>query len=290
MAVAISGAAANPNMGRATSAASAFLMTVFNARLGWWIGNPRHPKWSDRQSPGLGLAYTAIELFGSTDDSRKFVNISDGGHFDNLGIYELVRRRCRYIIACDAGQDARMVCEDLGNVIRRCRTDFGVEIEIATDRIRQRTEGLSHAHCVVGRIHYLNEPKRNANGELVGPAGEPLDLGDEPGHQDGYLVYIKPSVTGDEPDDVLEFFRRVPEFPHQSTADQWFSESQFESYRKLGMHAAQETFCRFEAEEGSRSGDIGALFERLYRYWYPPAAAINEQSTAHAEEYRGSWR
>jgi hypothetical protein len=91
MAMAISGAAANPNMGRATSPASAFLMTVFNVRLGWWIGNPRHDDGSPLPGPRLGLTYTALELFGGTDDSRKFINLSDGGHFDNLGVYELVR-------------------------------------------------------------------------------------------------------------------------------------------------------------------------------------------------------
>ena len=105
MAMAISGAAANPNMGQATSPASAFLLTVFNARLGWWVGNPRNRKSASRPGPPFGLAYTARELTGSTDDEKPYVNVSDGGHFDNLGVYELIRRGCRYIIACDAGQD-----------------------------------------------------------------------------------------------------------------------------------------------------------------------------------------
>src|SRR5262249_37655205 len=118
MAMAISGAAANPSMGRSSSPALTFLMTVFNVRLGWWIGNPRNKtsrlrKWLGRRpkstshlpGPRLGLLYTILELFGATDDSRGFVNLSDGGHFDNLGVYELVRRCCRYIVVCDAGQD-----------------------------------------------------------------------------------------------------------------------------------------------------------------------------------------
>src|SRR4029078_10852195 len=99
---AISGAAANPNMGYQSSPAAGFLMTVFNARLGWWMGNPRrHWKWR-QSSPDNGLLYLISELLGLTHDSSAFVNTSDGGHFENLGLYELVRRRCRYIICADA--------------------------------------------------------------------------------------------------------------------------------------------------------------------------------------------
>ena len=102
--MAISGAAANPNMGRASSPALSFLMTVFNVRLGWWIGNPRHRTGALMPGPPFGLTYIALELFGGTDDNRNYVNLSDGGHFDNLGVYELIRRSCRYIMVCDAGQ------------------------------------------------------------------------------------------------------------------------------------------------------------------------------------------
>src|ERR1019366_6022241 len=102
--VAISGAAANPNQGYHTSAAVAFLMTVFNVRLGWCLGNPAGSTPSSN-GPTFGLVYTLAELFGTTNSESTFVNLSDGGHFDNLGLYELVRRRCRYIIVCDAEQD-----------------------------------------------------------------------------------------------------------------------------------------------------------------------------------------
>lgn len=286
MAMAISGAAANPNMGRATSPASAFLMTVFNVRLGWWIGNPRHEDGCPLPGPRLGLTYTALELFGGTDDSRKFINLSDGGHFDNLGVYELIRRGCRYIVVCDAGQDGPLVCEDLGDLVRRCRTDFGVEIDIAVDRIRDRNAaGISQSHCVVGKIHYLNIPKRDTEGRLVNEDGGPVVPGSRPAHEEGYLVYIKPSMTGDEPQDVLEYYRRIPEFPHQSTADQWFNESQFESYRKLGMHVGEQTFSRYQQDDVQSVGNLQDLFDRLYGYWYPPSLAINDRSSVHAAEY-----
>jgi hypothetical protein len=286
MAMAISGAAANPNMGRASSPALGFLMTVFNVRLGWWIGNTRHKIGKARRSPGLGLAYTFVELFGLTDDRRRFVNLSDGGHFDNLGVYELIRRSCRYIVVCDAGQDEKSICEDLGDLVRRCRTDFGVEIDIAVDRIRQRdASGRSQSHCVVGKINYLNLPRRVGETLMTEDDKQPLVPGGKPAYETGYLIYIKPSLTGDEPQDVLEYARRVDQFPHESTADQWFGESQFESYRTLGMHITERTFARYQDDDTHPVGCLDDLFERLYRYWYPPAVAVNERSTEHAAEY-----
>ena len=285
MAMAISGAAANPNMGRATSPASAFLLTVFNARLGWWVGNTRHAKSASRPGPPFGLAYTARELTGSTDDEKPYVNVSDGGHFENLGVYELIRRGCRYIIACDAGQDGDFMFQDLGDLVRRCRTDFGVEIDISLDRIRNRDENKwSQVHCVVGKIHYLNIPKRDWRGQLLNQDGLPLRRGDRPAHETGYLIYLKPSITGDEPHDVLEYGLRVPQFPHESTADQWFNESQFEAYRRLGMHIAEHAFSRFQ-DDRTQVPDIGWLFGRLYKFWYPPTTVIGQHATEHTQAY-----
>jgi glycerophosphoryl diester phosphodiesterase len=285
MAMAISGAAANPNMGKATSSAAAFLLTAFNVRLGWWIGNTKKRDKATLPGPRLGLTYTAKELTGSTDDDSDFVNISDGGHFDNLGVYELIRRGCRYIIACDAGQDGRFTCEDLGDLVRRCRTDFGVEIDISVERIRDRHQtGWSKVHCVVGKIHYMNVPKRNWNGRLVTYEGHPVSPGDSPGHEVGYLIYLKPSITGDEPHDVLEYGDRVKAFPHESTADQWFNESQFESYRKLGIHIAEGAFARYQYDD-RRPFDPARLFERLYKFWYPPSAAVGDHSTDQTQIY-----
>lgn len=287
MAMAISGAAANPNMGRASTPALAFLMTVFNVRLGWWVGNPRSAPSPKATSPWLGLPYTALELFGAADDEKNYVNLSDGGHFENLGVYELLRRGCRYIIACDSGQDGKFLGEDLGTLIRQARTDFGIEIEIDIDRIRDRSpEGLSRTHCVVGKIHYLNIPRRNIRtGFLENEDGGPLMPGSKPAYEQGYLIYLKPSMTGDEPQDLMEFFKRIPEFPHQSTADQWFDESQFESYRKLGMHVADEAFCRYRDDDTRALPELGVLFDRLYGYWYPPSDAVVDRGTAHANEY-----
>lgn len=218
-AMAISGAAVSPSMGYQSSGPLAVLMTVFNVRLGWWLGNPHLDAWRE-SGPGWGLNYLLTELFGLTNDRRKYIYLSDGGHFENLGIYELVRRRSMLILACDAEQDGDMTFGGLGNAIRKCRTDFGVEIEIDVSRLRKKDDGLSQEHCALGTIRY---PDRNGNGPVTGT-----------------LVYIKSSITGDEPTDVLEYRSRNSSFPHQTTADQFFDESQFESYRKLGYHIGAE--------------------------------------------------
>jgi RimJ/RimL family protein N-acetyltransferase len=269
-AVTISGAAASPNMGYHSSPAVTALLTVFNARLGSWLGNPNHEATWQRSGPRLGFLHLFRELFGLTSAKGGYVFLSDGGHFENLGVYELVRRRCHYIIVSDAGNDPAYVFEDLGNLIHKCRVDFGVEIEINPDSLRPAERGLCAWHCAVGQIRY--------------------DLAD-PGASPGIIVYVKPSLTGDEPTDVLQYRERNPAFPHDPTTNQFFTESQFESYRALGEHIATTVFSRAidevrEEKERDRKLDIarneGAgvehrrwcldLFTALVRQWYaqPP--------------------
>ena len=201
-AMAISGAAACPNMGYHSSPALTFLMTVFNVRLGHWSPNPADDSVWTRHDPTFGGTYLLKELFGKTQYDSSFVYLSDGGHFENLGIYELVRRRCAYVVAIDSGADALENFDDLGNAIRKCYADFGVVIDI-------HAEDLKDGYTAVGRITYPDAPP-------------------------GTLIYVKPRLTGAEPADLLNYKRTHAYFPHDTTSDQWFDESQFESYRKLG--------------------------------------------------------
>ncbi len=254
-AMAISGAAASPNMGYHTSPAPAFLMTLFNVRLGWWIGNPRHKKGWSRSAPGWALGRLVMEMFGLTNAEGHYIYLSDGGHFENLGIFELVRRRCRFIIACDAEEDGDFAFEGLGNAIEKCRTDLGVEIELNVEAIRQRDESRhSHWHCAVGRIRY--------------------DLIDQDAHA-GTLLYLKSSLTGDESTDVLRYAARNAAFPHESTMDQWFGESQFESYRALGHHVAMSAFHPVDKPENLAGLTTERLFVNLAQRWYPPSVALD---------------
>lgn len=261
-AMAISGAAASPNMGYHTSVATAFLMTVFNVRLGWWLSNPRDNESWNVRGPKLGLKYLFGELFGLTNDKSPYVYVSDGGHFENLGIYELVRRRCRFIVACDGSEDRAYTFECLGNAIEKCRADFNINIEIDFEHLRPPAgERQSRWHCAVGKIRY--------------------DLADD-GAPVGTLVYIKSSLTGDEPGDVKRYAAGNRDFPHQPTSDQWFDETQFESYRALGRHVAVSVF---EAAQGAQElPDLSTedLFLALRQKWYPPSPAVEACFSRHA--------
>ncbi len=269
--MAISGAAANPNWGYHTSAPVAFLLTIFDVRLGWWVGNPRRDRQSPQPGPGFALQPLLSELFAQTDARAAYLNISDGGHFENLGLYELVKRGCRYIIIGDGEQDQDLQFESLGGAVRKCRADFGVEINIDPRRI-QKTNGLSTTHCVVGTIHY--------------PKGQHY-----PTDQKGWLLYLKSSLTGDEPEDVTQYHAVHADFPHETTADQFFTESQFESYRRLGQHIVESAFGNVELSSKdsvlNRADGLERLFKCLYQQWYPPSEVKDGVSSHHTEAYSG---
>ncbi|MEN3278031.1 MAG: hypothetical protein V7631_3821 [Massilia sp.] len=246
MAVALSGAAASPNMGTHSSPPLNFLMTMFNVRLGRWCPNPRKPSWT-HSSPGIGLFSLIAELFGLTNADANYVYLSDGGHFENLGIYELVRRRCRLIVAVDVASDKTMAFEDLGNAIRKCATDLHVRIELDVSKMDLvKGTGLCGGSCAVGAIRYSH----------VDPDGH-----------DGTLLYIKPAIVGSENADVLNYRKANPDYPHQSTADQWFDEAQFESYRALGYHITKAALGAAAAASECAGGghDIAKLCAHLMR-------------------------
>jgi hypothetical protein len=220
-AVTISGAAVSPNMGYHSSAALAFLMTLFNVRLGWWLGNPGpfgSRTW-DQDGPQPALQPLLAEATGNTNDTFKYVYLSDGGHFENLGLYEMVLRRRHFIVVSDAASDPDFHFEDLGNAIRKIRMDLGVPIEFDKMCVYPRSQDVPGKYCAMAKIRY-SAVDRNG--------------------QDGELLYIKPAFYMHEPKDVFNYAASSPEFPHESTGDQWFSESQFESYRILGSYALDQ--------------------------------------------------
>jgi hypothetical protein len=243
-AVTISGAAANPNMGYSSSPVLGFLMAMFNVRLGAWLGNTNSQGDTTFTHPGPRNTIMPLfaEMFGLTNSNRGYVNLSDGGHFDNLGLYEVVLRRCRNVLVCDAGQDYSFSFEDLGNSIRKIRIDFGIDIEFDTIRILPNTPEEEGLCCAIGRILYS-------------------EVDDTEPKADGRLVYIKPTLRGrgmQLPYDIYSYSRGSQKFPHESTADQWFSESQFESYRALGAHILEQLICDPECAEDSDFDDFHA--------------------------------
>jgi hypothetical protein len=195
------------------------VLTFFNVRLGWWLGNPGAAgnDTYDQPAPTGSVEPVLDEALGLTDDKNPYVYLTDGGHFENLGLYEMVLRRCHIIIVSDAAADNKYSFGDLGNAIRKVRIDLGVPIEFTAMPIFScPPEGKTGMYWAAGRIRY--------------------SCIDGTGVKDGLLLYIKPAVYGNEPQDVLEYKRSHPTFPHQTTADQFFDEPQFESYRILGSH------------------------------------------------------
>ena len=261
-ALAISGAAASPNMGYHSSAPVAFLLTLFNIRLGWWLGNPgkagekktitkASAQWERQKAyqvscPGFALFPLLAEAFGFTDSDHPYVYLSDGGHFENLGLYEMVLRRCRYIVVVDAGCDPEHHFEDLGNAIRKIRIDLGIEVTISKEKNLENLELRPEKQRVV--LPYA-----------VGTIG--YRKVDEHG-KDGTFLYLKPSLTltDEQPADVLQYHAKHRTFPHESTSDQFFSESQFESYRKLG-----EYITNVALNDGNKhpDSDLGRLVQAL---------------------------
>src|SRR6266436_1554676 len=236
-AVSISGAAASPNMGyMMTSPIARFLMTLFNVRLGFWLCNPGLRGGGDnppfeRDSPTQSVRPIVAEALGMIDARSPYVYLSDGGHFENLGLYEMVLRRCRLIVVSDASTDTDYAFDSLGMAIRQIRVDFGGAMDMQKMGLG-RAPDAGHNYCAIGKIRYSCVDK--------------LVAGEDDSAYDGYLVYLKPSLTDGEPRDVLNYHQSNPTFPEETIVDQWFSESQFESYRMLGNHMI-ETICAEQA-------------------------------------------
>ena len=222
--MAISGAAASPNMGYHSSPSITLLLALFNVRLGWWLGNPGQHGDESYQSDGPKWSAKPLfyEAFGQTTDGSRYVYLSDGGHFENLGLYEMVRRRCRFIVVVDAGCDPSFAFEDLGNAVRKIYIDLGIRIQFeGLQALRNHPSAADGdaekiPYFAIGTIDY-----KDADG------GAPDD--------NGRILYIKPASHGTEGVGIRSYATANKDFPHESTADQWFTESQFESYRSLGL-------------------------------------------------------
>ncbi len=255
-AMAISGAAVSPNMGYYSSPIVTFLMTLFNVRLGWWLGNPGPPgKDYFRLACPKSAVYPIIaEALGLTDDRNSYVYLSDGGHFENLGLYEMVLRRCRLIAISDASDDAEFQFDNLGNAVQKIRTDFGIPIDFQSMEIFPRKDKKKGAYCAIGTIRYscVDEvDKVDDTGNVIHDRkGRPLRAP----APDGTIIYVKPVFYGDEPRDIYHYAMTHETFPHESTGDQWFSEVQFESYRKLGSHII-DTLCKYKSD-GPAEADL----------------------------------
>ena len=230
--MAISGAAVSPNMGAATIKPLVPTLALLNVRLGYWIANPRTaaapaPNGLRALPRRFARSFLLIrEVLGLIDETSPTVYLTDGGNLENLGVYSLMARRCDLIVAVDAEADPAMGFGSLLKLERFARGDLGATIDLPWREIRDRTLAVDAAFAKG------NEPRV----EGFHAAACDIRYG---GDRAGVLLYIKSSLTGDEDDYVLDYKRRHPDFPHETTSDQFFGEEQLEAYRALGFHAAR---------------------------------------------------
>ena len=301
----ISAAAVNPGMGTYSNRILSVLTTIFNARLGYWILNPRKTNFYD--SLVWWPRYFVYELFSKIGMDNEMLNISDGGHIENLGIYELLRRNCRLIIAVDAGADPKFIFDELENLTIRARNELGLEIrfhrkDILEEKIRPKPSvGYSEDRFAVADICRVWEEikLKNEFGEsLCDKNGKDLEvLINYKGYEKvvskdfvlrsilkklkkqiepkvapfvlmqamdilekevkgklendlklGTLVYVKSSVTApqgkpliNKEENPIKYYTYKykiyhPDFPHESTADQFFDPIQWTAYYELGRY------------------------------------------------------
>lgn len=246
-ATAISGAALNPV--QIDNPLLALVALVLNLRLGQWIPAPRHP----RNSARITAARMLAQLIRRKGVAQRYCFLTDGGHDDNTGLSPLIRRRCRFVLFSDVSQDGGYLFADFARFCRRAAATLGVTIEaweggeldvgaIAPLGVRTTdASAVSRAyprersanHFILGRIRY----PREADPKALDPQGP----------SEGILLYVKPTLTGNEPFPVREYSAENPEFPHDATAEQSYELRKFESYRALGQHIGEEISSLLDA-------------------------------------------
>jgi hypothetical protein len=267
--VAVSGAAFSTGLGARTNLGLSLLMGFSNVRIGYWWDSGISPRERFQDKPATRQAFKISDLLEPLFSTQVYLSdeflarfhgphrqrwyLSDGGHFENTAAHELIRRRLPFIIVSDNGCDQGYLFDDLANMIRKARIDFNAEIrflnegelnEMLDQNLRKiigapaelqrriteeqspggntRLEGKAYSNChaLLARIYYNGSP-----------------------HAGSLMLIIKPSLTGDEPLDLLEYHAKHPEFPQESTLDQFFDEAQWESYRKLGSNIGDNLFA-----------------------------------------------
>jgi len=260
-AMAISGAAANPNMGYYSSSVVTFLMSLFNIRLGWWLGNTnekgarldsRKRPFFSKSSPTIAVLPLLNETLGRTDENKRYINVTDGGHFENLALYEMILRRCRLIVLSDGAADADFKFGEISNAIQKCKVDLGVKIEFKS------------AMNIYGRYSKeegVVKKARFAIAEITYP-----ELDEKRKKRKGWLLYTRPTYYGtSEPRDVRYYADSNERFPHQSTGDQMYDEQQFEAYRSLGYLTMSEIYNTFLAtSKGDPENEVDDALEAVF--------------------------
>ena len=204
------------------------LLALLNLRLGYWAANPKYNRKIHIAPNYLVPGLREIAGSGFHEESRE-LELTDGGHFENLGLYELIRRKVKLIVLSDAGADPQFSFESLANAVERVRVDFGVEIRF--DDPIQALDDIKPGSADRGGL--LDQSQLATRGYAVGRIV--YDLTDKTSKEkNGTLIFIKATLVRGLPADLIGYKKANPAFPNQSTADQFFDEEQFEAYRELG--------------------------------------------------------
>lgn len=223
---AVSGAAVAPSLGRADLRSTNALLAALNLRLGVWLPNPTSDP--NRDMPPR-LVHMFKELLGWYDTDEEVLYVTDGGHWENLGLVELIRRdvpSCGYVICLDASNDGEGTFNTLREAIKLARLECDVRIELPDDE----WEAIAPA---------AGPPSRNfAWGTITRPSGETAKL-----------LYVKAAVAESTPLDLQRFKSEDPKFPNYATSDQFLSDREFTSLAKLGYHSVWSALCHPIAEQ-----------------------------------------
>ena len=249
-AMATSAAALNPDAGVSgegvtRNAVISILLSMLNLRLGYWTVNPKSKR--SLGPPNFFTPGISSEIFrgGMTEESRN-IQLSDGGHYENLALYEMIRRKLDLIIVSDGGADPNFNFDDLANCIEKVRVDFGVKInfpeEYGIHNILPKTAIETEANK-----NFIEKYAIAERGYAIGDIY--YDGDDDSSKKPGTLIYLKLAMINDLPTDLFSYKGLHSDFPHQSTSDQFFDEKQFEAYRELGYRVAKQMLKSDKAKE-----------------------------------------
>jgi len=256
-AMAISGAALASAMGAQTRYYEVFL-ALTNVRLGAWLPNPRfvalkEANLDDWTVPGLprirGLAYFAREVFGIHSDHSRLLLCTDGGHYDNLGLVETLRRRYELVYCFDASGATEPMADTLAGALMLAREELGVEIEL--DDPEDLVPGSGNPFDPPGPFSKLNS--RLAKSAVISGTIHYPPTGNQEA-MEGRLIFAQADLTHGLPYDILEYTQDDPGFPNDGTADQWFDCDRFDAYKALGTYLGGRAVDKKRALDETASG------------------------------------
>jgi hypothetical protein len=275
--VGMSGAAFTTGLGARTNLATSLLLGLFNVRLGYWWNSEIQPYRRNgvaRRTRSQRFAAVVAGWFPAhvafADEllarfhgvGRRHWYLSDGGHFENTGCYELIRRQVPFIICCDCGCDPNYNFEDVANLVRKARVDFDAEIRFLDGTALKGLD--AETRKIIGPLSALRPRADKDEGQKLASAHAALATINYAGGASGWLLLIKPTLSANLSRDVLHYAVDNPPFPQQSTMDQFFDEAQWESYRHIGWQIGEALFRTPEFTE-----------QPAVKGWTPDLAKLN---------------